>query len=188
MKLHAVLFALALAGAAPAAAQQPIMKSGPKVLSPDQAQAQQGIILLRDSVVAAKMALAQLQRDYAAAGDRTLEGWAGQIVSSCGAAERTAPVARQLVAAGSFVPAQMERGQRDMLAAIDRTRATLAECRDTFSPLAQPGKGEQIRGYGNATAKPLIKKLDKFDQAVHNAVRALELDIREVTKAGKGPV
>jgi uncharacterized protein YukE len=186
MKTYAVLAALVLAGAAPCAAQQ-AMKSGPKQLSPEQAQAQKGIMLMRDSVLAAQSALRQLQRDYEKAAPRTLEGWAGQAAERCAAAERTSQVARALVAGPSFIPAEMARGQKDMVAAIDKSRTTLGSCQSTFKPLAAAGKGEEVRAYGNYRAKPLLKQLEKFDQAVHNAIHALDLDVREVLKAGKAP-
>ena len=187
MTRPAVLLALVLAGAAPCAAQQ-MINNGPKQLTPEQAQAQKGIILLRDSVVAAQGALRQLQRDYAKASPITLEAWARQVADRCAAAARTAPVARQLVAGGSFVPAAMAKGQKTMVEAIDQVAPALGDCTSTFKPLAEAGKGEEVRAYGNARAKPLLKRLDKFDQAVHQSVQAMQLDIREVTRAGRAPI
>lgn len=188
MKAFAVLAALVLAGVAPCAAQQAIVRSGAQPLSPEQAQAQKGIMLLRDSVLAAESALRRLQRDYEKAAPRTLEGWAGQVAERCAAAERTAPVARQLVGGASFIPSEMARGQKDMVASIDRTRSALADCHSTFKPLSAAGKGEEVRAYGNRRAEPTLKQLAKFDESVHKAVQALDLDVREVLKAGKGPL
>jgi uncharacterized protein YukE len=187
MKTPSLILALVLAGAAPAAAQQNIMPSE-KVLSPEQAQAQKGIILLRDSVVVAQGALRQLERDYQQAAPATLESWARQIAERCAGAQRTVPVARALVSAPEFVQREMVKGQQDMIKSIDRTSATLGECETTFAPLSAQGKGEEVRAYGNRRAQPLRKALERYDQAVHQAARALDLDVRAITKAGKAPV
>lgn len=187
MKTHHLILALALAGAAPGAAQQRPVPSE-KVLSPAQEQAQKGIMLLRDSVLGAQSALRQLERDYQQAAPRTLESWARQIADRCAGAQRTVPVARALVSAAEFVQREMVKGQQDMIKAMDRTSVTLGDCETTFAHLAAEGKGEEVRAYGNRRAQPLRKDLERYDQAVHQAVRVLDLDVRTVTKAGKGPV
>lgn len=187
MKTHHLILALVLTGAAPGAAQQKVMPSE-KVLSPAQEQAQKGIMLLRDSVLGAQSALRQLERDYQQAAPRTLESWARQISERCAGAQRTVPVARALVSAAEFVQREMVKGQQDMIKAIDRTSVTLGECETTFTPLAADGKGEEVRAYGNRRAKPLRKDLERYDQAVHQTARVLDLDVRAITKAGKAPV
>ena len=188
MRMLVVLAALALAGAAPCAAQSQIVPSGPKALSPEQEQAQKGIMLLRDSVLTVASALRQFQRDYAQASPRTLEAWARNAADRCAAAGRTVPVARALVASGNFVPTEMAKGQKDLVAAIDRTSKTFRSCDDTFRPLAERGKGEEVRAYGNRRAEPLIKDLQKLEAAFHQGIKLLGLDLRVVTRAGKAPV
>jgi hypothetical protein len=187
MKTHYLILVLTFAAAAPGAAQQSPLPSE-KVLSPAQEQAQKGIMLLRDSVLGAQSALRQLERDYQQAAPRTLESWARQVADRCAGAQRTVPVARALVSAAEFVQREMVKGQQDMIKAIDRTSVTLGDCETTFAPLAAEGKGEEVRAYGNRRAQPLRKDLERYDQAVHQAARALDLDVRTVTKAGKGPV
>ena len=187
MRPYRLAIALVLAGVAPCAAQQRVMPAK-KVLSPAQEQAQKGIMLLRDSVVAAQGALQQLERDYQQAAPRTLESWARRVADRCAAAQRTVPVARALVSAGEFVQREMVKGQKDMLTAIDRTVSPLKDCEATFGPLAAQGKGEEVRAYGNSRAKPLRKEFEKFDRAVQQAAQALDLDIRTLTHAGKAPV
>jgi hypothetical protein len=187
MKTHNLILALVLTGAAPGAAQQKFTPNE-KVLSPAQEQAQKGITLLRDSVLGAQSALRQLERDFQQAAPRTLESWARQIADQCAGAQRTVPVARALVAAAEFVQSGMVKGQEEMIKAIDRTSVTLGECETTFAPLAVDGKGEEVRAYGNRRAQPLRKGLERYDQAVHQAVRSLDLDVRTITKAGKAPV
>jgi hypothetical protein len=187
MKTYHVVTALVLAGAAPLAAQQAVMPAK-KVLSPAQEQAQKGIMLLRDSVLGAQSALQQLERDYQQAAPRTLESWARRIADRCAAAQRTVPVSRALVSAGEFVQREMIQGQKDMVRAIDRTVATLKHCEATFTPLSEPGKGEEVRAYGNSLATPIRKDLEKYNKAVKDAARSLDLDIRTLTNAGKAPV
>lgn len=187
MKTHHLILVLTFAAAAPGAAQQSPVPSE-KVLSPAQEQAQKGIMLLRDSVLGAQSALRQLERDYQQAAPRTLESWARQVADRCAGAQRTVPVARALVSAAEFVQREMVKGQQDMIKAIDRTSVTLGDCETTFAPLAAEGKGEEVRAYGNRRAQPIRKNLERYDQAVHQAARALDLDVRTVTKAGKGPV
>jgi hypothetical protein len=187
MTPYRLLIALVLAGAAPCAAQQHVTPAK-KELSPAQEQAQKGIMLLRDSVLGAQSALRQLQRDYQQAAPRTLESWARQIADRCTAAQRTVPVARALVSAGEFVPREMVKGQKDLVTAIDRTVSPLKDCETTFMPLSAQGKGEEVRAYGNSRAKSIQKELEKYHQAVLNAARSLDLDIRVLTNAGKGPV
>jgi hypothetical protein len=188
MKTHVVLAALVLAGAASGAAQQAVVKSGEKTLSLEQAQAQKGIMLLRDSLVATGSALRQLQRDYDKVSPRTLEGWARQVADHCAGAERTAPVARALVGGGSFIPSEMARAQKSMVQEIDRTTNALRSCQSTFRPLAEPGKGEEVRGYGNRRAEPILEQFKKYDAAAHRTALALDLDVREVFKAGQAPL
>jgi hypothetical protein len=72
--------------------------------------------------------------------------------------------------------------------AIDRTVSPLKDCETTFMPLSAQGKGEEVRAYGNSRAKSIQKELEKYHQAVLNAARSLDLDIRVLTNAGKGPV
>jgi hypothetical protein len=187
MKPHHLIVALVIAGATPGAAQQRAVPMEKK-LSPAQEQAQKGIMLLRDSVLGAQSALRQLERDYQQAAPRTLESWARQIAERCAGAQRTVPVARALVSAPEFVQREMVKGQQDMIQAIDRTSRTLGSCETTFAPLAADGKGEEVRAYGNRRAQPLRKDLERYDQAVHQAARALDLDVRTITKAGKAPV
>lgn len=187
MKMHHLVLALVVATAAPGVAQQSVMPAQ-KVLSPAQEQAQKGIMLLRDSVLGAQSALQQLERDYQQAAPRTLESWARRIADRCAAAQRTVPVSRALVSAGEFVQREMVQGQKDMVAAIDRTVSPLTDCVATFAPLAAQGKGEEVRAYGNSRAAPLRKQLEKYNRAVKEAARSLDLDIRTLTNAGKAPV
>lgn len=187
MTPYRLVLALVLAGAAPCAAQQPVLPAK-KVLSPAQEQAQKGIMLLRDSLLGAQGALQQLERDYQQAAPRTLESWARRIADRCAGAQRTVPVARALVSAGEFVQREMVKGQKDMVAAIDRTVSPLKDCESTFGPLAAPGKGEEVRAYGNSRATPIRKQLEKYNRAVKDAAHALDLDIRTLTNAGKAPV
>jgi hypothetical protein len=187
MKTYHIVTALVLAGVAPCAAQQQVLPAK-KVLSPAQEQAQKGIMLLRDSVLGAQSALQQLERDYQQAAPSTLESWARQIADRCGAAQRTVPVSRALVSGAEFTQREMVKGQKDMVAAIDRTSKSLQGCSSTFGPLAERGKGEEVRAYGNSRAKPIRKELEKFGRAVHDAAGTLDLDIRTLTNAGKAPV
>jgi hypothetical protein len=145
-------------------------------------------MLLRDSVSAAQGALANLERDYQKASAANLEGRAANITRRCAGALRTLPTARHLLATAELTTPEHERGRDDMLKSMDRTKPVLDDCRRTFEPLSQQGKGEEVRGYGNQRAKPITKGLSQFEGSVPPFSRALGLDLHTVLRAGKSPV
>lgn len=177
---------LVLLAAAPLSAQA--VASQPSALDPGRQLAQGGIMLMRDSVSVALGAIAQLQRDYRQASAPTLESYARQVNVACAAAERTWPTARRMVADAGLTTVQQQRAQGDMLQSFDRLKPGLAECQRTFGPLGQPGKGEEVRGYGNRRAEPVRGKLEAYNRSILPFIRALKLDAREVIGAGPSPL
>jgi len=186
MKHASLLLVLALAGTSSLAAQQFVKKSA--ALSPGQQQSQDAVMMLRDSVTAAQAALAQLSRDFEQASPQSLESRAARIGERCAAGSRTVPVSRQLLRGAELGTPEMNTGRKMMLETFDRTASALAECEKTFTPLGKPGKGEEVRGYGNHLAEPIRKKLGQFDTAVPPFARALQLDVRTLLRAGPSPV
>jgi hypothetical protein len=180
-----LVMALALAGAAPAAAQY-VSKKAPLTLG--QQQSQRAVMLFRDSLVAAQGALAALERDYEKASAALLESRAATIADRCAAAARTLPVARQLLVGAELQGPEQDRGRRDMLAALDRTRPVLGDCEKTYRPMGARGRGEEVRAYGNMRAKPIKKELSRFDQSVYSFARAMGLEVRDLVRAGPAPV
>ncbi|MCU0620716.1 MAG: hypothetical protein MUC69_04345 [Gemmatimonadales bacterium] len=156
-------------------------------LDPGREQSQAGIMMMRDSLVPALGAVAQLQRDYQKAQPATLEGYARQVTATCAAAERTWPAARTLVADAALTTVDQQRAQGEMVASFDRLKPALIECQRTFEPLGQPGKGEEVRGYGNRRAEPVRRKLEGFNRSLTPFIRSLKLDARTVLHMPPSP-
>ena len=63
---------------------------------------------------------------------------------------------------------------------MDSLRTALSQCRTVFGEMAEPGKGEEVRGYGNRRAEPILRALGDYDSAARDFFRAWRIDVRPV--------
>lgn len=184
--MRSLLLSLAfLAPAAPLWAQAAVV---PKTaLTAQQQAALTAIRDLRDSVLVTSSLLASLQRDLAQKPGPSLEALAGHITIQCEASERQRVSSRKLLASQAFTDKVMLQGQKNMLASMDQLQKPLATCGAVWSPLAQSGKGEEVRGYGISRSKPIVAGLNAFERSVVDVSKDLQLPVREVLRAGPSP-
>jgi hypothetical protein len=186
MRFTMVVTTLALGSAHSLQAQGMFVPNAP-LTAPQQA-ALDAIRDTRDSVVAAAGLLAALQRDMERKTPAALEGQARAIVAQCEAAERQRVASRRNLAAQAFDDPTMAKGQQGMLASMDRLKDPLAKCRATYAPLGAAGKGEEMRGYGVHRSRPIVAGLSEFERNVVALSKELRLPVREVLRAGPGPL
>ena len=161
----------------------------PEQLNPVQKQARDAVALLRDSVSAAGGALAGLSADAPSTSLQVMESRAATVVDRCEAAERQRTQSvKDLSTAPLTTPGEL-KAQKDMLKQMDKLKKPLDQCLTTYQPLAQRGKGQEIRDYGPARAKPIIAGFQQFDQSLKAFATAMKIQFRPmITSAGKSPL
>ncbi len=173
--------------------QQPAGAALPQVykseqLTPVQLQARNSVSTLRDSVAAAGGALSHLAADVQTTSLSVLESRASTIVDRCGAAERQRVASeKQLSTAPLAAPGEI-KAQKDMLKEMGKLKKSLDLCTKTYTPMAQPGKGQEVRDYGPSRAKPIMKGLQAFDQSLKPFAKAMNIQFRPLLNAGKSPL
>lgn len=161
----------------------------PEQLNPVQLQARNAVSSLRDSVSAAGGALSRLGNDAQSTSLQVLESRASTVLDKCLAAERqrTTSVA-QLSSAKLTAPGEI-KAQKDMLKEMDKLKKTLDQCTTTYRPLAQRGKGQEVKDYGPSRAKPILAGLQQFDQSLKPFSKAMQIQFRPMLNdAGKSPI
>ena len=58
------------------------------------------------------------------------------------------------------------KAQKQMLKEMDKLKKPLDQCLATYQPLAQRGKGQEVRDYGPSRAKPILAGFQQFDQSL----------------------
>lgn len=161
----------------------------PEKLSPERRQARDAVSTLRDSVSAAGGALAKLSADINTTSLQVLESRASTVVDRCAAADRQrAKSAEELATAQLTTPGEL-KAQKDMVAEMNSLKKTLDSCAATYQPLAKPGKGQEVRDYGNARARPIIAGLQKYEQSLKPFATDMKVQFRPLlNNAGKSPI
>jgi hypothetical protein len=178
---------------APAGQPQPSGAALPQVykpeqLNPVQRQARDAVSTLRDSVAAAGGALARLSVDAQTTSLQVLESRASTVVDHCASAERQRTQSvKQLSSAPLTAPGELQ-AQKDMLKEMSKLKKSLDLCTSTYQPLAQRGKGQEVRDYGPSRAKPIIAGLQRFDQSLKPFATAMQIQFRPLLNAGKSPL
>ncbi len=160
----------------------------PEQLNPVQRQARDAVSDLRDSVAAAGGALARLSSDVNNTSLEVLESRATTVVDRCAAAERqrTQSVA-QLSSAALTKPGEL-RAQKEMLSEMDSLKQSIDLCTATYKPLAQSGKGQEVRDYGPSRAKPILAGFQQFNYSLKPFSKAMDIQFRPMLNAGKSPL
>ena len=107
----------------------------------------------------------------------------------CDAAERQRTQSiKQLSAAPLTTPGEL-KAQKDMLKEMDKLKKSLDQCLATYQPLAQRGKGQEVRDYGPSRAKPILAGFQQFDQSLKPFSKAMKIQFRPMlNSAGKSPL
>lgn len=170
-----LLFSLA---AAPAAlnAQTVVRPAGP--LRPAHAQVRDAMLVLRDSLMTVNGAAARLQRDFRETSDAALTSRAREIANACARSVRTVAPTRKAVAAADAADRARLNTRAAVLRALDALATEMTKCSDEFGAMALPGKGEEVRGYGNRRAEPILKALYDYDATATRFFKAWGMDVR----------
>ena len=160
----------------------------PEQLTPVQLQARNAVSTLRDSVAAAGGALSRLAADVQTTSLEVLESRASTIVDRCGAAERQRVASEEQLSTAPLTAPGEIKAQKDMLKEMGKLKKSLDLCSKTYTPLAQQGKGQEVRDYGPSRARPIMKGLQEFDQSLKPFSKAMNIQFRPLLNAGKSPL
>lgn len=185
MKYHAFILTLFLPASSAFGQAQMVVPNRP--LTPVQAASVEAIGSLNDSVNAAGGAIAALQRDLEQKTPGVLESQARLVRDRCAATEVQRVRSIDTLKAQVFVTETEKRGQRDMLASMTKLKASLDKCESVFGPLAEQGKGEEVRDYAISRSKPVVKGFKEFNRTVVDLSKKMSLPVRPVLRAGPPP-
>lgn len=160
----------------------------PEQLNPAQKQARDAVSTLRDSVAAAGGALARLGADVQTTSPQVLESRASTVVDRCAAAERQRTQSVTQLSSAALTAEGELKAQKDMLKEMGKLKKSLNLCTSTYQPLAQRGKGQEVRDYGPTRAKPILAGFQQFDQSLKPFSMAMQIQFRPLLNAGKSPL
>jgi hypothetical protein len=166
-----------VASAGPLQAQATVLQPDRK-LSPSEDSLQSALYQLRDTLAQLSGTVARMERDFRQTSDAALISRAREIHRNCLAADRNLPGVTAVVTGFPEGTRLQENQRRQLLGAITQLHEALAECTTGFEALAVPGKGDEIRGYGNARLMPLRRELLRYDSAVDGYFRSLRIPNR----------
>lgn len=149
-----------------------------KPLPPEHARVRDAAYVLRDTLFAITGAAARLQRDFRQTSDASLTSRAREVALACAAAERNIATPRTLLGEMPADTRLREREKKRLLGAYDKLAAATQSCRDEFDGLAQPGKGEAVRGYGNHHASTVVREIRRYESALDGYFRAMNIPNR----------
>ncbi|HET9602876.1 MAG TPA: hypothetical protein VFO96_01200 [Gemmatimonadales bacterium] len=179
----AVLMLLVAAAPSMAAAQATVIRPD-RALSPDEIELRSAMYQLRDTLAMVSGWASRMQRDFRQTSPAALVSRAREIALSCQAALRNVPVAEREVRTHAMKTRLETAQQQQFLKVYVKLRAELADCSKTFSAMAQPGKGEELRGYGNAWLESLREALQHYSREADDFFSALRIPNRPL---GAGP-
>jgi hypothetical protein len=161
----------------------------PEQLSPVQKQARDAVSSLRDSVAAAGGALAAFSADAPTTSLQVMESRAATAVDRCNSAERQRTQSMKDLSAATLTETGEIKAQKQMLKEMDKLKKPLDQCLATYQPLAQRGKGQEVRDYGPSRAKPILAGFQQFDQSLKPFSTAMKIQFRPmINSAGKSPL
>ena len=159
----AVALALVLLGAGPLQAQAAVLRPD-RELTPEESALRSALYQFRDTVAALSGASSRLQRDFRTTSDAALISHARQVKLWCDATTRNIPASVAAVKAAPVRTALQSKAQARLLDSYTRLGESLASCSTTFGAMAQPGAGEEVRGYGNARLEALTRAIREHSQ------------------------
>jgi hypothetical protein len=170
-----LLFSLATAPIA-LNAQTVVRPAGP--LAAAHVPVRDAMLVLRDSLMTVNGAAARLQRDFRQTSDAALTWRAREIANACARSVRTVVPTRKALAAADARDRARMNTRAAVLRALDSLSVEMTRCSNEFGAMALPGKGEEVRGYGNRRAEPILKALYDYDATATRFFKAWGMDVR----------
>lgn len=168
---------LSLAALPVALSSQTVVRpAGP--LSAAHVPVRDAMLVLRDSLMTVNGAAARLQRDFRQTSDAALTSHAREIANACARSLRTMVPTRKAVAAADAGDRARMNTRAAVLRALDSLSVEMTKCSGEFGAMAAPGKGEEVRGYGNRRAEPILKALYNYDATAMRFFKAWGMDVR----------
>jgi hypothetical protein len=155
-----------------------------RALTPDEEALRGALWQLRDTLATLSGAASRINRDFRQTSSAALVSHARQVQRGCEAGRRNIPQAEKAVRAHPLQTKLQTDEQVRLLAAYVSLDSVLSHCATTFGEMAQPDKGEEVRGYGNARLVPIRTELLSYGQAMKDYLRALRIPNRPL---GSGP-
>lgn len=177
MNRTVIVTMLALCSAASLEAQATMVLPD-KPLPTEHARVQDAAYVLRDTLFAVTGAAARMNRDFRETSDASLLSRAREMSLACAAAERNIATPRAAVGDTPASTRLREREKQRLLGAYDELTAATRSCVSQFQTLAEPGKGEEIRGYGNRHASTVVREIRRYESALDGYFRAMNIPNR----------
>lgn len=175
-----LLLVVSLAASAPVALHaQAIVKPAAPLDGP-RARVRDALLLLRDSLIVVNSSAARLQRDFQATSAAALSGHSRQVAAACSRSARVIPRTRQAVSAARAGTPPQAREQAALLRGLDSLSGTMGRCAADFAAMGERGKGEEVRGYGNRRAEPLLAALSRYDESLAGFFAAWAIEVRPI--------
>lgn len=173
-----ILLPLLMLAAAPVSLRAQTVIVPAKPLDAPRAKVRDALLVLRDSLITLNAATARLQRDYRHTSTALLSQRARTIADACARSGRVIPGTRSVVSDMPGDSKLRQRTREGLLQSMDSLNAMMGRCHAEFSAMGVPGKGEEVRGYGNRRAEPIIAALHDYDAALNSFFKVWEMDVR----------
>lgn len=168
---------VALASAASLEAQATMVLPD-KPLPPELERVQDAAYVLRDTLFGVTGAAARLHRDFRTTSAASLISRAREIAVACAAVERNIGTPREVLTGTATDTRLREREKQRLLGAFDELAGAAATCTSRFASLADSGKGDEIRGYGNRDASAMVDEIRDYERALDGYFRAMNIPNR----------
>jgi hypothetical protein len=173
-----LLPALLTVTVAPALTAQAAILLPDKPLPPAHARMQDAAYVLRDTLFVVSSAAARLRRDFRTTSAASLESRAREMRDACAATGRNIATPRAVLAETASDSPLSEREKVRLLAAYDALARSAERCVEEFRPLAEPGSGEEVRGYGNRRAATMVEGIREYERALDSYFRSMRIPNR----------
>ena len=131
------------------------------------------LFTFRDSLSTIDAAAARLHRDYRQASEAVLRSRAQVMTEACTRSMRNVPLARRAVHVSVASNDARRQTRRELLGALDRLNRVLTRCQTQFGGLSQPGRGEEVRSYGNDWAIRIQSGLREYERVLARYLSAM---------------
>jgi hypothetical protein len=176
MKRILLTLAVLVAGSVTLHAQAVVTPAAP--LDAARTRVRDALLVLRDSLMTVNGAAARLQRDFRKASPALLSARARDVSSACARSARTIPATRQVVAAAQATNPVPVRSRTELVRSLDSLAGVMTRCSTEFGAMAQAGKAEEVRGYGNRRAEPILKTLEDYDFTAESFFATWGIEVR----------
>ena len=175
---RSALLALLVVAVAPGLEAQAAAVFPEQPLEANRANVRDAIYVLRDTLQPVIATIARLERDFRRTSPHLMSSRARELAESCTAAGRNIAPTRAVVSK-TRVDSKLKRVQHLRLqGGLDSLALTMTRCSTEFAEMGKPGKGEEVRGYGNRRAQPIRAQIFSYESAVDGFFRAMEIPHR----------